>query len=590
VAETDRVLVLDGASRAAVEAVQSLGKRGLEVHVAARADCAAFRSRWTARALTQPSTSDSERFIDWVRTLPDEYSLVIPATGYSLHHLARLPESDPLRALALLPGREALDIALDKARTLDAAVRLGISVPRSSLVPPSSPEAISDLAAAGPLPRVLKPTHSLISTGGDLIEVYPTLVHDDEQRTESADRLGRHCPVLEQELVPGIGIGVECLYARGQMVWHFAHERLHEGTGGGLGSGSFYRKSITAPAELLRAARTLLDDLRWHGVAMVEFKYDRESGRHWLMEINPRLWGSVALAIDAGMDFPYGLYCIATEADPGPQPQYRQPYYTRLVPSDLDWIGRQIRRGGVWQSRELLSLLRLLTGRESWDHFAWTDPGPLLKSSMDFLREIRRALQTRRQARADAQAALRQHAWGLPRLRAQGSARRILFVCTGNICRSPLAAALWQKRHPVMKAESAGFIPREGRRAPRNVQAAARARGACLADHRSRTVDEAMLRESDVIVLFEPRNFVELRRAFPEYLDKIVMLGALLQPPRATIKDPYQLSTAETDPIAAQVDSALAELAILLGVAPDDAVLEPARRPGVPAAGWSPGH
>ena len=253
----DRILVLDGASRAAVEAVQSLGKRGLEVHVAARSDCPAFRSRWAARALTQPSTADSKRFAEWVRALPDEYSLVIAATGYSLHHLASLPEADPLRALAVLPAPEALDIALDKARTLEAAVRLGISVPRE---------------ASGPFPRVLKPIRSLIEADGDLSEVYPTLVHDLEQRNESVQRLRRQGPVLEQELVPGIGIGVECLYARGRMIWHFAHERLHEGTGGGLGSGSFYRKSITAPPELLRAARTLLDDLRWHGVAMVEFK------------------------------------------------------------------------------------------------------------------------------------------------------------------------------------------------------------------------------------------------------------------------------------------------------------------------------
>jgi len=583
-APPDRILVLDGTSRAAVEAVQSLGKRGLEVHVAARSDCPAFRSRWATRTLIQPSTSDSQRFIRWLRTLPDEYALVIPATGYSLHHLARLDESDPLREALVLPAPEALHTALDKARTLDRAIRLGISVPSSSL------RTRRDAAENGPLPRVLKPTCSVLEGSHDLTEVFPTLVRDAEQRKEALERLLQQCPVLEQELVPGIGIGVECLYARGQMVWHFAHERVHEGTGGGLGSGSFYRKSIPAPPELLQAARALLDDLGWHGVAMVEFKYHRASGKFWLMEINPRLWGSVALAIDAGVDFPYGLFCIATDADPGPQPIYKQPYYTRLIPSDLDWIARQIRRSGVSRGLELFSFLRLLIGRESWDHFAWTDPGPLLKSSVEYLRQKRSVLQSRRQARADAQAALRQHAWKVPQLRAHGSTSRILFVCTGNICRSALAAALCRKHYPSLKVESAGFIPREGRRSPDNVQAAARARGASLAEHRSRTLSEAMLRESDVIVLFEPRNFVELRRAFPEYVDKIVMLGALLHPPRASINDPYQRSAAETEHVAAQVEAALAELALLLGVAPGSAAAEPVRRAGVPSPDWSPGR
>jgi protein-tyrosine-phosphatase len=78
-------------------------------------------------------------------------------------------------------------------------------------------------------------------------------------------------------------------------------------------------------------------------------------------------------------------------------------------------------------------------------------------------------------------------------------------------------------------------------------------------------------------VLFEPQNFVELRRAFPQYLDKIVMLGALLEPPRASIDDPYQRSIAETEHIAAQMEGALAELATLLGLTSASAIAEPAR-------------
>jgi protein-tyrosine-phosphatase/predicted ATP-grasp superfamily ATP-dependent carboligase len=557
----DRILVLDGTSRAAVEAVQALGKRGLEVHVAARADCPAFRSRWAARTLVQPSTSSPQRFTDWLRALPHQYSLVVPATGYSLYHLASLPESDRLRARAVLPAPEALHTALDKARTLDTAARLGIGVPSSSL------RTRRDAAEDGPLPRVLKPVHSVLEGAYDLTEAFPTLVHDAGHRKEALERLLQHCPVLEQELVPGIGIGIECLYARGKLLWHFAHERLHEGTGGGLGSGSFYRRSIAAPPALLRAAKALLDDLGWHGVAMVEFKYDPATGRSWLMEINPRLWGSVALAIDAGVDFPYGLFCVATDADPGPQPTYRQPYYTRLVPADLDWIARRIRNPGPARAAELLSLFRVLAGRESWDHFAWTDPGPLAKSSAEFLRQKTRALATRQQARAEARAALSRHAANAPRLRAAAPVSRILFVCTGNICRSAMAAALWQMRYPAMKVASAGFILREGRRSPDNVQAAAWARGVSLAEHRSVRLDETMLRESDVVVVFEPRNCVELSRAFPQYLDKMLLLGALLHPPQASIEDPYQRSTAETELVADQIEAGLTELALLLGQA-----------------------
>jgi protein-tyrosine-phosphatase len=84
-----------------------------------------------------------------------------------------------------------------------------------------------------------------------------------------------------------------------------------------------------------------------------------------------------------------------------------------------------------------------------------------------------------------------------------------------------------------------------------------------------------MLRESDLVVLFEPRNFGELRRAFPQYVDKIVMLGAMLRPVRTSIDDPYQRTTAETEYIAAQVDAALAELASVLGLSATSSAAPP---------------
>jgi len=80
-------------------------------------------------------------------------------------------------------------------------------------------------------------------------------------------------------------------------------------------------------------------------------------------------------------------------------------------------------------------------------------------------------------------------------------------------------------------------------------------------------------------VLSYPRQFVALRAAFPQYLDKVAMLGALLSPRKAFIDDPYQRSVAETEQIAAQVESALGELAKLLGLPPRSEVDEPMRPP-----------
>jgi predicted ATP-grasp superfamily ATP-dependent carboligase len=56
--------------------------------------------------------------------------------------------------------------------------------------------------------------------------------------------------------------------------------------------------------DLKSAGIKLLDHLQWHGVAMAEFKRDAKSSQLYLLEINPKFWGSLDLALDSGVDFP----------------------------------------------------------------------------------------------------------------------------------------------------------------------------------------------------------------------------------------------------------------------------------------------
>ena len=75
---------------------------------------------------------------------------------------------------------------------------------------------------------------------------------------------------------------------------------------------SVLRESIELPKPMTDYAVRLLQHMGWHGVAMVEFKVERETGIPQLMEINGRFWGSLQLAIDAGINFPFLLYQLAT--------------------------------------------------------------------------------------------------------------------------------------------------------------------------------------------------------------------------------------------------------------------------------------
>src|ERR1043166_1447915 len=130
------VLVLDGHSRAALETLQSLGRAGVQIDLAAEAqDCLAMHSRYVSRKLQQPLQEPAADFATWLREQDQlrNYTLIVPATETSLLALRQLDENDPLRRKAVIPGDKELEIALDKDKTWQLAHQLGIPTPSGIL-------------------------------------------------------------------------------------------------------------------------------------------------------------------------------------------------------------------------------------------------------------------------------------------------------------------------------------------------------------------------------------------------------------------------------------------------------------------------
>jgi predicted ATP-grasp superfamily ATP-dependent carboligase len=95
------------------------------------------------------------------------------------------------------------------------------------------------------------------------------------------------------------------------------------------------RESVAAPI-LVDFGVRLLKAMGWFGVAMVEFKVDPRDGVPKLMEVNPKFWGSIALPIAAGVDFPYLLYRMALDGDVAPVSAYKIGVHCRwLLPGDI---------------------------------------------------------------------------------------------------------------------------------------------------------------------------------------------------------------------------------------------------------------
>ncbi len=556
------VLVLDGHSRAAVETVQSLGRRGIAVDVSGASEsCPAFWSRYPRHRILQSSVANPEEFREWLEKLSSErgYELLVPCTEASLLGLQGLPDNDPMRRKAVFPSQSSLSIALHKQQTLELATRLGIAVPKTRLL-----RFGDSFTAPHQFPVVLKPVQSKLLVGGEIVTPAVEIATHQAQWQSWLERWLPLTPVQEQEYVAGRGLGVELLYRDGEKQWEFVHERIHEFplTGGA----STYRRSVAPTHPAVTLASKLLDSLRWHGVAMVEFKQSAR-GDLWLMEINPRLWGSLALSIDAGVDFPFGLLQIARCEDLPSQPRYRSNYYTRDLLTDIQWMKANLRSDRrdpllltVPPLVSLCQFARPFLGTESWDHFDVKDLGVTFKILKQIIVGTGFGFVHRRLTRWRWERTARRHHSDVLAMRNGTKLSTILFVCHGNVCRSPLAERIAQQGMPSIRWVSAGFDGKPERRSPAHMIKAAAVLGVDLSANEPRRLGAADIAGADLILVMDPENLEEMKVRFPEGMAKTTLLGLFNEPQEVRIRDPYFGTESEALAVSEQLRSCVDRL------------------------------
>jgi protein-tyrosine-phosphatase len=109
----------------------------------------------------------------------------------------------------------------------------------------------------------------------------------------------------------------------------------------------------------------------------------------------------------------------------------------------------------------------------------------------------------------------------------------IVFVCQGNICRSPFAAALL--RHHLsseshrFRVHSAGMLPRMGVHSPPIAVEAARFVAVDMESHRSQALSREIAESATVFVIFDEINLMAMRDRYPFISAPIVMLGSFLK-------------------------------------------------------------
>jgi protein-tyrosine-phosphatase/predicted ATP-grasp superfamily ATP-dependent carboligase len=552
-----RILVTDAHELAGLGAVRSLGRAGHYV-VAGYPEGlqrpASSYSRYcqARRAHPDPWLSQAE-FRRWLVANASSVDLVLPITEAAI--LAAVACRPQLLSTAAMvaPSAAALDYTLSKRRSTAKALALGIPCPRSAF----SREEVSSLAP----PYVVRTDNRLMSDGSyrkgrnwyidgieELTDLLSELVENGEQW-------------LVQEHIVGKGTGGFLLTWRGQSVLEFAHERVHEVPF--YGGVSSLRKSVHDPGMIATAAK-LLTSIGYDGAAMVEFRRSQRDEVPYFLEINGRLWGSLALALHAGADFPARL--IDCYAGTGAQHAYAdratQIYCRNVYPGELDYLRSVLAaRGpvhGVNPPGRLTAILEFFAlffrPRVHYDYLWLGDPLPCIWYG---IRSCSRVLRSRWSAwkRAARQRRLmgelaRRYLTGTPDL------REVLFLCYGNICRSAFAGAYWnQKTNGGRAAQSAGFYPQANRRTPARICKLSRGLGVDLGAHRSRVIDPGAIERATAIFVMDGQNAEDLLAGFPQARAKAWLLGSFRG--GGAIDDPYLLPDSEARESLCQVKASI---------------------------------
>ncbi|HNP52277.1 MAG TPA: ATP-grasp domain-containing protein [Nitrosomonas nitrosa] len=571
------VLILGAGLRLTLVIARSLHRRGVPVFVApTMIGEPPIQSKAIQQHIILPDfKSAPDDFINQMIALikREGIDMIIPTGDGAIASIAQ--HYDLLNQLVHIgsPPPHITDRVLDKRITLAAAQKCGVPVAASVTIDHVS--GINDAIKHLRYPLIAKPA---IRKGANTYRIKYFLTQEELFTSVKNDADWLQGGLL-QEYIPGTGKGIGVLMHKGSSLAMFQHRRLKEYpyTGGV----SVMAESETVDPILGNFAIRLLQEIEWEGIAMVEYRYNPNDNSFALMEINGRYWGSLFLAERSGMDFPYYEWQLAHGEKPSIPENYAVGRRARWLAGDI------LRLHSILDGTHRSEIVSVSPYKELWRFFmdfnfrtrdavfSLHDPMPAIQEFKEttgalFKKDAKRIISGILPKSLSAQIRIYRNLPSHSRsVFAIQQARRflgrqpilfrgnkngisnILFVCLGNIIRSPTAAialkkALYLAGESEFIIESAGMW--EGlnrvdpRPSPEIVVKVATELGIGLAEHRSRPITQELVETADVIFVMDYENEAMLLKRYPEARQKTFLLGACIEKVPVMqwlIADPY---------------------------------------------------
>ena len=384
-----QVIICDAETRSALSALRALVGQGAVVVAGSYKNTAiSFYSRWCTEKQCYPNPATKRSaFVAWVaaylRDHPD--TLCMSFTDVTTDALLQGVEEGHIPRTAVIgPAWDNYQRATNK-RTL-ARIATELSIPTGEEVVPTHTTGFAVPVVNDAYPLIIKPVRSVSWNGECAYKDTARVVHTPTELRVAYEHFCAHAngEPLIQKMITGDEFGVSLLADKGKVCALFAHKRLRSiSVYGGV---STLRESVELTDEMRTIAERIAKQFAWSGVMMIELKRNNATGKLTLIEVNARFWGSLFLAIQAGVNFPYLLYQHALgNLAVTPTPPYRVGVRARHFVTDLSYFYAL-----KWKALTPRNIIKFFTFYQKdlyFDVWSFRDPIPWFVELFQFIKK-----------------------------------------------------------------------------------------------------------------------------------------------------------------------------------------------------------